>query len=308
MRSAQIGSTGGNITVEYLHLCERCSTYVQQFIQGDLPMAHTPCEWCDSKPGTVILEGRANEPILAGFGLPEFSTSMGLMPIYTISWDVNGYYRELGVDTDATKREIRQAYQERNGHESERLTYIVKQLLNPVVRALYDATPLGKLYIDHYVAEWIRQAQMREARDQEIGEDMWANLDVDEDDFEPVETVLDIVANARQDRQAESTFDHQFGRWGYYVWRSGPVERGHVGNWQAEITAELWQRGEVVKLAVGFLGPCMEQDWEVQRVGYRIVAFVRGWPTEGIVKAIADRVVQEHRSIQDQSRGAFQYV
>lgn len=291
--SATIGSRDGNITVDYIHLCHPCSDMVTQFEYGQLPNAYSPCMWCGRQPGTEIVDARANDPVLVGGGQVEFSTSLGLQPYRPVVWDVNRYYHELGVVSWSSKREIREAYQRLNGHESQRLTYIVKQLLNDDIRQRYDAVPLGRLWFDHYVAEWVRAARLQEIEDERDPTDMWDNIPDPEDAYEPVETVVDMIANARQEWLSHPSGTVHTEQWAYYVWRCGSESQIIRDQWRGALAKALWDRGVVTKIAAGFLGSCMEQTWDVRPVGYRLVAFVphEKWPTSEIVAAITDRVV-----------------
>lgn len=68
-----------------------------------------------------------------------------------ICWDVNGYYRDLGIAppyVHATSREIREAYLAKDGPNSARLTQAFTVFLNPAEKAFYDALPLGQKYPD----------------------------------------------------------------------------------------------------------------------------------------------------------------
>ncbi|MGW7100357.1 hypothetical protein [Streptomyces sp. NPDC054838] len=99
-------------------------------------------------------------------GPPEhaiLSTSTALMPA---SWavlchDVNGYYRALGVDPKATRRQLMQAYRARGGDRDPYLTYVLSQLLNRGTRKAYDAMPLGRPFLDRY--ELARQLRLASA-------------------------------------------------------------------------------------------------------------------------------------------------
>jgi len=75
---------------------------------------------------------RYERPVRLGWGPARWSTSMALVPMDRVCHDVNGYYRELGVDWRATKKELKEAYVERDGPNDARLTYVFKQLLDPL--------------------------------------------------------------------------------------------------------------------------------------------------------------------------------
>ena len=68
-----------------------------------------------------------------------------------VCWDVNGYYRALGIAypfVHATQREIREAYLALDGPNSYWLTLIFTTFLDPAEKARYDALPLGEKYPD----------------------------------------------------------------------------------------------------------------------------------------------------------------
>lgn len=81
-----------------------------------------------------------------------------------VCWDVNGYYRSLGIGppfVHATQRQIREAYLARDGQNDPRMTWAFKTFLNARDKAVYDAMPLGRLYPDPDVlyAEKVRSIE-----------------------------------------------------------------------------------------------------------------------------------------------------
>lgn len=97
---------------------------------------------------TKVAVQQTAQPRLVGDGPSEFSTCTSLEPSPRFVWDTNGFYRSLGVATDATRGEMARAYLARDGHSSVRLTHILTTLLDPYLRSRYDATPLGMLWAD----------------------------------------------------------------------------------------------------------------------------------------------------------------
>lgn len=66
-------------------------------------------------------------------------------------WDVNGYYRDLGIPApyvDATISDIRRAFLARDGQNDARLMMIFVTFLDPQTKARYDAMPLGSRFMD----------------------------------------------------------------------------------------------------------------------------------------------------------------
>lgn len=88
-----------------------------------------------------------------------FSTSTDLVKVPQVVWDVNGYYKSLGVPCDASRSEIRSAYQRCRGQESAWLTMVVKTLLGPE-RLDYDSVPLGQLYVDEVVLRFAQRVAL----------------------------------------------------------------------------------------------------------------------------------------------------
>jgi len=84
-----------------------------------------------------------------------WSTSQTIMRrSSTLCWDVNGYYRSLGIGypfVHVTVKEIREAYLALDGPNDARLTQAFTTFLDPAAKAVYDAMPLGQRYPDPYV-------------------------------------------------------------------------------------------------------------------------------------------------------------
>lgn len=221
-------------------------------------------------------------PRLVGHGPPTFSTSVELVKPYQIVWDTNGYYRDLGVRTDASRAELRSAYQKKRGWRSTRLTYVLRQLLDTETRRGYDSTPLGSLYFDAYVEEMLRRQRMAEVvRLRSEGQFMLADLlrempvvdDPTVDDFLPTEF-------SRRHPPPPPAWP-----WAYYVWKCYGGDTRMLAEWQHLLIEELGHRR--YQIAVGFVG---HSPWEVAVVGYRVVAFIGD--TETPTAALAKRAAQ----------------
>jgi hypothetical protein len=89
-----------------------------------------------------------DEPYLVGDGPSECSSCVELERYPPVCFDVNGYYALFGVDPRCSREDLRRAYQQLNGQESTYLTAVLKTLLDPDRRRIYDRTPFGHLYID----------------------------------------------------------------------------------------------------------------------------------------------------------------
>lgn len=87
-----------------------------------------------------------------------------------LCWDMNGFYRRLGVPTDAHRSLIRQAYLDKNGSSSSALTKAVEVLTNKRTRPLYDSLPFGWFWPDD-------EALIKMITNEEFqtpGNDLWA--------------------------------------------------------------------------------------------------------------------------------------
>jgi predicted transcriptional regulator len=211
-------------------------------IPEEAPLSKYPVQY--GLPGTVLA-----------------SSHTGLAPFRPVVWDVNGYYRALGVRTDATRKELREAYQALRGDESVRLTYVFGQLLNEAVRRSYDATPLGEQFLDEYVEADMKRRASAEAgrRTAEAGEPILAEEVLDDWGYYLIPDLtssesgeleqLDNPPPPKQDWRYQEIWG-----WGYYLWRTRDFDIFQLRNWQALLVAELSARGCSVRFAVGIGG------------------------------------------------------
>jgi hypothetical protein len=207
-------------------------------------------------------------PYLVGDGPATFSTCLDLAVPYRLVYDTNRYYADLGVPVDATRRQIREAYQRLRGHRSARLTYIVTQLLDPDVRRRYDATPCGSVFVDDEVEGWIRQVRVQESsRLRSQGRVEEAEVL----EAEPLDVVVDTEEEMEQD-EAQQPFEAVW-PWAFYLWGSECQDRERLREWQELLISALGSRKENLQLAIGFSGG-MAHPWGVRMVGYRIVVFL----------------------------------
>jgi hypothetical protein len=189
------------------------------------------------------------------------SSCMGLAPFRPIVWDTNGYYRALGVRTDATRKELREAYQACRGDESVWVTYAFSQLLNEAVRRSYDATPLGELFLDEYVEADMKKRAAAEAgrRTAEAGEPIKAETVLGEWGYDliPDETSSESGELEQLDNPPPPKQDWRYQEiwgWGYYLWRTRDFDIFQLRDWQSLLVAELSARGCSVRFAVGIGG------------------------------------------------------
>ena len=258
-----------------------------------------PEEWVAQR-SPQFAEAVRPKPRPVEAGPMEFTTNVGLERWPTIVWDVNGYYRDLGVSHRATRIELRDAYIRLEGHKSKRLTYVLRQLLNPEIRAAYDATQPGSVFFDHYMAEYV-QDQMFADQVEEFGriltfdervEQEMMQVDLTQYMNKPFETV-DTVTPTGHDSSGRW-------RWGYYLWGTDIYDTDRLRQWQGLLIEALARREAVLKLSVGLIGGSVEEPMRVEAVGYRVVAFLgeAEQPLPEYAERAADRVVQTVAQLQ----------
>jgi hypothetical protein len=249
-----------------------------------------PEEWVAERSPAYVADQERPKPRAIEAGPMEFSTSVGLQPWPVVVWDVNAYYAELGVSWRATRTQIREAYQRLGGDRSDRLTYIVKQLLDPAVRANYDATQPGSVFFDRYIAEYVKAQMLADqvadhgrilTFDDQIAADLNA---IDLTKF--MNRPFDMVPPEMQNVGTRW-------RWGYYLWTSDTYDTDRLRQWQELLVSALAGKGVILNLSVGLVGGSLE-PMRVEAVGYRVVVFLGDdeLPTLQLAQAAADRVVK----------------
>lgn len=267
--------------------------YVQRGYQKD---GHV-CTRCNTKLAVYALRDGCRDPHLMGHSEVVFTTCTEIEPWPTWVWDTNRYYRDLGVSFRATKREIRERYMAIDGQSSPRLTHIVRQLVNDETRRKYDAVPLGAVFMDDEIEEWMRHRLANEAqKNVAAGRDQWdgvEDLAIRLGQMDPTESVLDGGEGGDQN------LSHPRGTlrswaWSWYSWNTGCTDTARLAEWQGALSRAFEERGERTELAVGFGGADMESPCEAKWIGYRLVAFLNDneQPTEALAQAFVSRVVQ----------------
>lgn len=225
-------------------------------------------------------------------GVPEaFTTAVTIEPFPSVAWDTNRYYADLGVTPRATRLEIRRAYEAKNGQEDERLTHIVKQLLAPGVRARYDATPLGHVFYDRYIAESVRIQNARmvsEAHASGAPDDWFVPLDISQYINERSFAVVDTSEMGGHHERPRLAWN-----WGYWLWRTGCRDTQRLAEWQELLVRVLSGDKEVHSLVIGFVGHS-DAPFEVVAVGHRLIVFLgdKEQPSVDLAIEAAGRVVQ----------------
>lgn len=245
-------------------------------------------------PGAARADLDPERPRRVGSGPVLFSTCTDLVPARHHDppwcWDVEGYYRELGVHWRAGKTELRRAYLVLDGPSSSRLTYVLAQLLDPETRRLYDRTLPGERFEDTYLAEqrqaqeqadysgfmfagWVLRTQYGQVGLTDaglasvVGEQMGWGPD-------------DVRLHGRQAVDSKEACEHHDGApppheypYGYYRWRSDSADEGLLAEWQRLLVAAASERGIHARLAVGIKGET-PHPWVHARVGRVDVLFV----------------------------------
>lgn len=203
------------------------------------------------------------DPAQAGEGVRTCSTSMELECWPSVVWDVNGYYRELGVGWAATRKQMLRSYLMRGGQDDERLTYILSQLLDPEVRRAYDACPLGESFFDEYVAAEIRKQALRVARRLSVSADKALSIlgyEIRDDDPES-DSDVDIPQEDGENGVTSEASSEAPEVWPYtyYLWRMRKREMRLatvevMRRWQEAIIAECGARGVSINFGVGIMG------------------------------------------------------
>lgn len=255
------------------------------------------------------------DPFLIGMGPAEFSTVTALQPWPTVIHDCNGYYRALGVSPQATRRDLRVAYYERGGQDSEYLTYVLKQLLDPQVRSLYDGLQLGEQLVDKYVqarlrafAERKHSEMMRRLRDagqavtsevdQSARDQIWSNLGLHEDSPERGIASDGEVGQDGRSRPAK-VFPYRYYLWRIHLRQGDPHLSSVLSKWQECLVSAFARQGVSIRLSVGVHGH-MAYPWILARVGYREVIFLHHLetPTPALAEDAVSRWVQENHHVE----------
>lgn len=237
--------------------------------------------------GSVSPTAVDTRPRLVGDGEVEFSTCLDLERPYHLVWDVNGYYAALGIPTDATRLQIREAYQRLEGWNSDRLTYIAKQLLDPETRAKYDKAPIGSILVDY----WVKSAMARALAQKNISlmaaglvsyESLYEARDKEDEDVVDRDPWSEQYGDLKPAEPGKEGTD-----WSHYLWgteREGPEVSQVMDWWRNLLSVEIGIRGQHLRLAVGLFGDLdFQEQWRVHRVGYRLVVFLGDHPMDLMV-------------------------
>lgn len=166
-----------------------------------------------------------------------------------ICWDVNRYYRDLGLEWPyrQTTTQIRRVFMEGNGHADARKVHCFTRLIDPNIRAEYDALPLGEVMEDHYTYIERRRASVGSTE----GVD------------NPEPEVQDEEHSAAKEHLDSSEDDYLYS---VYLWKTELFDRKALHRWQSLILEAAREQGRNFQVSLGV----MEQEpssWMVGSVG-----------------------------------------
>lgn len=213
----------------------------------------------------------------------QFSTNVGLEKWPTVVWDVNHYYAELEIHWSASNKEIREAYQRLDGQSSSRLTYIVKQLLDPEIRRGYDATQFGSVFFDRYIAEYVKAEMMRDSV-AENGRMLTYDEQVEQGN-ETIDLSKFINKSVGRDWSDDVEKDNRW-KWGYYLLNTEIYDTEKLRIWQQSLIKELSQRDIIMDLSVGLKSGLSD----VRVIQSKVVAFL-GLDDEDYLDEIVQQII-----------------
>lgn len=220
---------------------------------------------------------RYDRPVRLGWGPARWSSCMALVPVERVCHDVNGYYRELGVDWRASRKELREAYMALDGQSSARLTYVFKQLLDPLVREAYDKASKGEPFLDDYTEDDLKRRAHEEAgRRANLGQETTAEDVLDDWGYRLLddggEDGVDSVKSIRNDRHRRAAKT----AWGYSYWawqtKDFVQNEARLRQWQQLLAVAAAQQGESPALSIGVTS-MSDQPFMLEDVGGDTVVF-----------------------------------
>lgn len=218
---------------------------------------------------------RYEHPVRLGWGPDRWSTCVSLVPVERVCHDVNGYYRELGVDWRASRKELREAYMALDGQSSARLTYVFKQLLDPVTREAYDKAPKGELFLDDYTEDALkRQASDAAARRSNLGEKVTADEVLEEMGYVSLsDEEVDTVRAARHDLSQRKA--RQSWKYSYYAWQTRDFvqNEARLQEWQALLSSAAGRVGSYEEISIGMTSRMSDRPFIIEPVGGKPVIF-----------------------------------
>lgn len=243
---------------------------------------------------------RPESPHVTGFGPVECSTCTDLALVPEIVWDTNYYYRKLGFSFPymPTKKELRLAFQERDGANNAWLMMAFKTLVNDKMRLIYDLTPLGQYFLDAEKQEALKKEAIREAvrRRQESGQDTVA-----EEVLEEWGLGVEPEQESRYGEDSSTPEDTPLSdppsrvypwRWSYYLWRSSEWDTQRLGLWQQLLVSAFAARKMRRTFSVGYFGKQPHRCLTAQVDGRQVLFLHEDqWPDEELANHMVMQVL-----------------
>lgn len=241
------------------------------------------------RPATPEIAVEEREEIFrASYGQVDMSTSTSLATIPKVIWDVNSYYRSLdiGWPYKPTRRELRQGFQRVEGHASERLTYYMKQLLDPQVREEYDRMPLGSVFRDKYVleSEFRKLADLASHLSEDSGTLVTAGDLVDEYDRERPRPAPPLPPSGR------------WWNWGFFAHKSREHNTDPLESWQNLLIQAFSEQKVATTISIGYIGGT-HCEFDIRKHQDRDVFFLNDkvTPTQELAKTAVSRYMAHNQ-------------
>jgi hypothetical protein len=225
------------------------------------------------------------QPMLYGRQeMADTSTCTDLVRLPGVIWDVNGYYRALGISfphrEPTTKSGLRQAHRAAGGLDDRWKTYALKQLKDEAVRAVYDAMPLGQPYIDDYWNEFFDNEAKKEALRKVASGEVELDEAITKENIDKIKKEWGIELDAEPENETPAapaakapTTVHL--TWSYYLWRcdyaSTVRHQARLDTWRTMLVEAFRDRRMRLTFRVGFFGKQPHPWIQLEREGHLIL-------------------------------------
>lgn len=214
----------------------------------------------------------------AAVGPTLVSTSTTLVPMKALPiWDVNGYYRAIGVSWPyrPTRKQMMEAYRDSDGGNNTYATYAFQRLRDDELRSKYDRRRLGEPMDDLFRWQDVRRmaadfaaqqsAQLGRAItiDDILGEDLVSRMKAQVEAERQVSEKQSERKNKTEDEpevkpevepEREVSAPPFVWPYAYYLWNSRAFDDERLSRWQEMLVAACIRRGLSLQVAVGYLG------------------------------------------------------